>query len=180
MEVVLAALGSSISKVNCGSLLTGKGAESNIFGLAIGDGKQHFDHRTVHEHQAGHTHSDLKFKVALRDKAHSVYTGLIRIDEEAAFCEAYQENRNLILSPDAKAETIPELEILNNEVRCSHGATVGRIDDLEVFYLESRGISRTEAIRLIVSGFVGPIADRLPEVVRDRLRDVIISRLEAN
>jgi Fe-S cluster assembly protein SufD len=85
-----------------------------------------------------------------------------------------------VLSSDAKAETIPELEILNNEVRCSHGATVGKIDEQEIFYLESRGIDREAAIRLIVSGFVGPIIDKLPEVVRERLREVVVSRLEDN
>lgn len=180
LETVLTSVGSGLAKVNSGAILAAAGATSNLFGLAIGDADQHFDHHTIHHHASDHTQSDLKFKTALRDRAHSVYTGLIRIDENAAYCEAYQENRNLLLSPHAKAETIPELEILNNEVRCSHGATVGRIDDEEIFYCESRGIERAEAIRLIVAGFVGPILDRLPEVARDRLRAVVVRRLEAN
>ncbi|MEW5701634.1 MAG: Fe-S cluster assembly protein SufD [Candidatus Zixiibacteriota bacterium] len=178
LETVLTAIGASVSKVDCGALLAGPGAESNIFGLAIADGSQHYDHHTVHHHLAGKTRSDLHFKVALRERAESVYTGLIRIEDKAAYCEAYQENRNLILSPQAKAETIPELEILNNEVRCTHGATVGKIDPQEIFYLESRGLDSTEAVRLIVAGFVGPIIDHLPSTAQDRLRDVIVRRLE--
>lgn len=180
LETVLTAIGSSTSKVDCGAIMAGKGAESNMFALAIGDGRQHFDHHTVHHHRAGHTKSDLHFKVALRDTADSIYTGLIRIDDKADYCEAYQENRNLILSPGAKAETIPELEILNNEVRCTHGATIGKIDPQEVFYLQSRGLDRGEAVRLIVAGFVGPILDHLPAIAQERLRGVIIRRLEGN
>jgi len=177
LDTVTTSLGSEISKCDYGAVLAGQGAESNIFGLAVGTGSQHFDHHTIHDHAAGSTHSDLKFKIAVRDKANSVYTGLIRIDEGAPFCEAYQENRNLILSPKAKAETIPELEIMNNEVRCSHGATVGKIDPEEIFYLESRGINRPDAIRLIVTGFVSPILDHIPEYTRERLKQTVINRL---
>ncbi len=177
METVLMSLGSEVSKVDCGAVLAGEGAESNIFALAVASGSQHFDHHTVQDHAAGSTHSDLKFKIAVRDRANSVYTGLIRIDEGSPFCEAYQENRNLILSPKAKAETIPELEIMNNEVRCSHGATVGKVDPEEVFYLESRGLDRADAIRLIVTGFVGPILDHIPEYTRVPMHETVIERL---
>jgi len=177
LETVLLSVGGSAGKVDCGAMLAGTGANSYLYGLAIGDGKQQYDHHTVHHHQAPHTHSDLKFKVAIREKAQSAYTGLIRIDEDAPNCEAYQENRNLLLSSDARAESIPELEILNKEVRCSHGATVGKIEPEEIFYLESRGIGREEAVRLIVGGFVAPIADRVPEVARERLREIVLHRL---
>jgi Fe-S cluster assembly protein SufD len=177
LDTVLTSLGGRITKVDSGTILNGSGAESNIYGLAVGTQQQQFDHHTVHDHRAGSTMSDLKFKVAARDRANSIYTGLIRIEETAPFCEAYQENRNLILSPEARAETIPELEILNNEVRCSHGATVGKVDPEEIFYFESRGIERKEAIRLIVSGFVTPILDQVPEPVRARLHDVVLERL---
>ncbi len=179
LDTVMTSLGGRISKVDCGTTLAGEGAESNIFALAVASEEQHFDHHTVHDHTAGSTHSDLHFKIAVRDRANSVYTGLIRIDEAAPFCEAYQENRNLILSPKARAETIPELEIMNNEVRCSHGATVGKIDPDEIFYLESRGIDRADAIRLIVTGFVGPIVDHIPEYTRARLHDTVLERLGA-
>jgi len=180
LETVLTTVGAGTAKVDAGAVLAGKGAESNMFGLAIGDQEQHFDHHTVHLHESGHTHSDLHFKVALRDEADSVYTGLIRIEEHSDYCEAYQENRNLVLSPKAKAESIPELEIMNNEVRCTHGATVGKIDPQEVFYLQSRGIDRAEAVRLIVTGFVGPILERLPKVAYDRIRGIVIGRLEGD
>ena len=180
LDTVITSLGAGTAKVDAGAVLAGKGAESNMFGLAIGDQAQHYDHHTVHLHESGHTHSDLHFKVALRDQANSVYTGLIRIEDKAAFCEAYQENRNLVLSPGAKAESIPELEIINNEVRCTHGATVGKIDPQEVFYLQSRGIDRAEAVHLIVAGFVGPILDHLPVVARERLENIVLQRLEGD
>ncbi len=178
LETVLTTVGSGTAKIDAGAILAGKGAESNMFGLAIGDQSQHFDHHTVHLHESGHTHSDLHFKVALRDQADSVYTGLIRIEEKSDFCEAYQENRNLVLSPGARAESIPELEIMNNEVRCTHGATVGKIDPQEVFYLMSRGIEEDDAIHLIVAGFVGPILSHLPKVTHDRIEDMVVRRLE--
>ena len=177
LETVMTSLGSRIAKIDCGAILSGTGAESNFFGLAVGTEQQHFDHHTVHDHQAGSTHSDLHFKIAVRDRANSVYTGLIRIDEGAQFCEAYQENRNLILSPKARAESIPELEIMNNEVRCTHGATVGKVNPEEIFYLQSRGINQADAIRLIVTGFVGPILDRIPEFTRERLHHAVLQRL---
>lgn len=180
LDTVLTSVGAGTAKVDAGAVLAGKGAESNMYGLAIGDQKQHFDHHTVHLHESGHTRSDLHFKVALRDEADSVYTGLIRIEENADFCEAYQENRNLVLAPGARAESIPELEIMNNEVRCTHGATVGKIDPQEVFYLMSRGIAEQDAIHLIVAGFVGPILDHLPMVAHDRIENVVVARLEGD
>ncbi len=176
-ETALVSLGAGTGKVDCGAILSGPGANSHMFGLAIGDGKQHYDHHTVHYHEAGHTYSDLKFKAALHDRANSVYTGLIRIDEAATECEAYQENRNLLLSPKAKAESIPELEILNKDVRCSHGATVGKLDPEEIFYLESRGIPREDAIRLIVRGFVAPMLQKIPTAIQDRLEDIVTRRI---
>lgn len=177
LETVITSVGSSTFKMDCGASLVGKGSESIIHGLAIGTDRQHLDHHTVHQHVAGSTHSDLHFKTALRDKANSVYTGLIGIEANAPYCEAYQENRNLLLSPGARAETIPELEIKTNEVRCTHGATVGKVNPDEIFYLESRGIEKREAIRLIVTGFVGPIMDRLPDIVRGRVHTMVLERL---
>lgn len=180
IDSVFTSVGAGVAKVDAGSVLGGKGSESNMYGLAIGDQQQHFDHHTVHLHESGHTRSDLHFKVALRDNANSVYTGLIRIEEKSDYCEAYQENRNLVLSPGARAESIPELEIMNNEVRCTHGATVGKIDPQEVFYLMSRGIAKDDAIHLIVAGFVGPILEHLPQVAHDRIENIVIERLEGD
>jgi Fe-S cluster assembly protein SufD len=177
IETAMTSLGGRVSKVDCGAILAGRGAESNMFGLAIGGARQQFDHHTVHDHQAGNTRSDLHFKVALRGRAHSAYTGLIRIEDKAPFCEAYQENRNLLLSSGARAESIPELEILNNEVRCTHGATVGKVSPEEVFYLGTRGIDPADAVRLIVTGFVGPILAHIPDAARDRIHREVLHHL---
>ena len=177
IETVMTTLGGRVGKVDCGAILAGRGAESNMFGLAIGGTRQQFDHHTAHDHRSGNTRSDLHFKVALRGRAHSAYTGLIRIEDKAPFCEAYQENRNLLLSSGARAESIPELEILNNEVRCTHGATVGKVNPDEIFYLGARGIDPAEAVRLIVTGFVDPILAHIPEAARDRIHREVLHHL---
>jgi Fe-S cluster assembly protein SufD len=128
----------------------------------------------------GHTYSDLDFKVVLEDQARSAYTGLIRIELDASDSEAYQENRNLLLDKDCRAESIPELEILNQDVRCTHGATVGPIDDEQIFYLMTRGLPRREAERAIVEGFFAPVLDRIDEEsLKGRLWSYIRSKLEA-
>jgi Fe-S cluster assembly protein SufD len=114
----------------------------------------------------------------LKDKATSAYTGLIRIDHNAQVCEAYQENRNLLLNSGARAESIPELEILNEEVTCSHGATVGPIDPMSLFYLKSRGIHLPEATRMIVAGFLSPTLRLLPVDLQERINTFVEQRLE--
>ena len=172
------AFGGEISKENFGVTLAGKGAESNMYGLLFGSDRQHFDNHTLHHHASGQTLSNIDFKVVLRDKALSAYTGLIRIENDAKTCEAYQENRNLLLNPGTKAETIPELEILNEDVSCSHGATIGPIDPMSIFYLKARGIEETEAVRMIVAGFVQSTLKILPENLRDRINDFVNQRLE--
>lgn len=179
VETIVCSLGGAVTKADVGAILAGEGADSESWGVILGDGRQHFDHHTVHEHRAGRTRSNFDYKTVLRDRAHSVYTGLIRIDKAAANCEAYQENRNLMLSETAKADSIPELEILNNEVRCTHGATMGPIEPEYIFYLMARGIPRADAVRLIVEGFVDPIMARLPEGLRATLRAHFDRRLES-
>ena len=149
-----------------------------MYGLLFGSKRQHFDNHTLHHHASGQTTSDIDFKVVLRDKAVSAYTGLIRIEQDAANCEAYQENRNLLLGGGAKAETIPELEILNEEVMCSHGATVGPIDPEMIFYLTSRGFSPEEAVRTIVTGFVASTLKMVPADIRGGIRSAVTDRLE--
>jgi len=178
MLTLWAALGGGLSKVDMGSRLMGKGADVKLLGLAFGQRNQHFDHHTVHDHQSGNTLSNLDFKVVLKDSARSVYTGLIRIEQYAPVCEAYQTNRNLLLSEGARADTIPELEILTDEVRCSHGATIGPLDDDQIFYLRARGIPRDEAIRMVVNGFVEPTLAEVPEDLRDRLRSYVAERVK--
>lgn len=178
VETIVCSLGAGTVKADVGAILAGEGAQSESWGVIMGDEMQHFDHHTVHEHRAGRTRSNFDYKTVLRDKAHSVYTGLIRIDAHAMHCEAYQENRNLMLSETAKADSIPELEILNNEVRCTHGATMGPIEPEYIFYLMSRGLPRPDAIRMFVEGFVAPALLRLPENLQEHLREALDRRLE--
>jgi Fe-S cluster assembly protein SufD len=175
---VFAGLGSSYSKINAGSVLSGAGAESKMYGLAFGNNKQHFDYHTLHHHRTGNSLSNIDFKIALKDSANSAYTGLIKIDESALNCEAYQENRNLLLNKGPRAESIPELEILCDQVQCTHGATVGPIDPEALFYLESRGLNRDQAIRTIVTGFVEPTLRQLPGNIKEITRSLIMEKLE--
>lgn len=172
------ALGGSVTKVNWSTQLAGRGANSHWNGLLLGNGKQHFDHFTGHHHSASETYSNLEFKVAAGGKAVSAYTGRINIDKDAFFCEAYQENRNLLLSDKAKVESIPELEIVNDEVKCSHGVTVGALEDEQIFYLMARGITRDEAMRIILTGFFEKSLETLPEVLRDTTRNQLLAKLE--
>ncbi len=176
---VLLALGGDVVKVDLGTRLEGERASSEILGFLLAEGGQHLDHHTVHHHVAGHTASNIDFKVALTGRARSAYTGTIRIDEEARTSEAYQENRNLLLSEHSRADTIPELEILNEDVQCTHGATVAPISDEQVFYLQSRGIPADEASRLIVKGFLEGTLERIPTAVRRRVEPLIEARLAA-
>lgn len=178
MLTIPLAFGGVLSKQNFGVQLAGEGAESNMYGLLFGSRRQHFDNHTLHHHAVGHTRSDIDVKVVLRDRAVSAYTGLIRIEEHAQTCEAYQENRNLLLTKGTRAETIPELEILNEEVSCSHGATVGPIDPHQLFYLKSRGIEKEKAVRMIVSGFVESTLAIVPDDLRRRISQFVETRLE--
>lgn len=178
MLTVTLDFGGSISKHNIGINMAGVGSRSDVYGLLFGTNRQQFDTHTLHHHSAGNTYSNIDFKVALRDKATSAYTGLIRIDHNARNCEAYQENRNLLLTKGTRAETIPELEILNQDVMCSHGATFGPVDPMQIFYLKSRGIKRREAVRMITSGFVASTIQRVPEDLRERVHGFVDSRLE--
>jgi len=179
MLTVPLAFGGALSKQNFGVILDGPGADSRMYGLLFGSRHQHFDNHTLHHHAAGQTYSNINFKVVLRDRALSAYTGLIRIDRAAPGCEAYQENRNLLLNDGTRAETIPELEILNEDVSCSHGATLGPIDPLLTFYLGSRGIPGPEAVRMIVGGFVADTLKLVPEDIRERISGFVDERLEA-
>lgn len=174
---VNASLGGERLKLETGAELVGKGARSELIGVVLGGDAQRFDHHTTHRHVSGDTWSNIDFKVALTGKSRSSYTGLIRIEEQAARSEAFQENRNLLLSDNARADTIPELEILTDDVSCSHGATAAPIDPEQVFYLQSRGIARDEAIRLVVRGFVETTLEQVPASVRENLESLISARL---
>jgi len=175
---VSVALGGLYNKADVRTELRGANAYSEMIGVLFGDANQHFDNHTEHVHVHGHTYSDLDFKIVLEDRARSAYTGLIRIELDAADSEAYQENRNLLLDKECRAESIPELEILNENVRCTHGATVGPIDEEQVFYLMTRGMRRREAERAIVEGFFAPVLDRIDdEAMHERLWGYVHSKL---
>lgn len=179
LQLVLASFGGGTTKVDAGAVLEGEGARVETFGVAMGGGSQEMDHHTEHLHHAPHTRSDLDFKVALTQAARSAYTGMIRIVGGAGASEAYQENRNLLLSPDARAESIPELEILTDDVRCSHGATVAPLDPEQHFYLRSRGLAPGQATRLVVYGFLDQTLRRLPQTTRERIEALIAERLHS-
>lgn len=172
--------GGALVKQNFGVTLNGPGADSKMYGVLFGSDHQHLDNHTLHHHKAGQTTSNINFKVVLQDKAVSAYTGLIRIEQDAAGCEAYQENRNLLLAAGTRAETIPELEILNEQVSCTHGATVGPIDPEMVYYLTSRGIPVEEAVKTIVTGFISSTLKMVPADMRGGIRKFISDRLEGN
>jgi Fe-S cluster assembly protein SufD len=140
----------------------------------FGDRSQHFHLHTLQRHLVDHTTSDLLIKCALKDRARSIYQGLIQVSEGAQRTDAYQANRNLLLSNHARADSIPGLEILANDVRCTHGATIGQVDEEQMFYLMTRGLARPEAQQLIVEAFFAPVLDRIPlEGVREQLKQVI-------
>jgi Fe-S cluster assembly protein SufD len=156
------ALGGDYARLRTEARLDGQGAESDLLAVYFGDGSQMHDFRTFQDHVAPRTRSDLLFKGAVEDTARSVYSGLIRIRPEAQKVEATQSNRNLVLSEGAGAESIPNLEIEADDVRCSHASTVGPIDDDQRYYLETRGVRPEDAERLIVLGFFEDVFARLP------------------
>jgi len=174
-------LGGSLSKAHVITRLMGEHASSKLYGFVFGHDDQHIDQHTLQDHQAAHTFSDLQFRAALQDKSRMIYTGLIRIAPKAMQTDAYQSNHNLLLSKQAQAETIPMLEILADDVQCKHGASVGPIDEEQVFYLTSRAIPRSAAERLVVMGFIEPIVEQVPfEPLQVRLREEIEGALHAD
>jgi Fe-S cluster assembly protein SufD len=178
LDWVLGGFGSKRGKVWIENDLVGPGATSRVTGAYFADGDQHLDYDTFQEHAAPNTESDFAFKGALREKATAVWRGMIRVEEDAQKTNAYQENRNLLLSNEAHADSIPGLEIMANDVRCTHGATLGRIDREELFYLMARGLSRAEAERLIVRGFFQDVLDRIElEPVREALGEALEARI---
>jgi Fe-S cluster assembly protein SufD len=176
VRLMAVGLGGRFAKNRIEAALAGPGASVEMKALFFGSAQQFFDFHTLQQHVVGNTTSDLLFKGALRDEARSVYAGLIRIEPNATHSDAYQANRNLLLSKTAKAHSIPMLEILNNEVRCTHGATVAPVDPEHVFYLESRGIPAPTAERMIVHGFFGEVLDRIPVA---QARELVESELES-
>jgi len=162
LDTLNVALGASVSRVDLNARLLGPGANSDMLGLYFGDGSQHFDFNTSQDHVTPNTASDLLYKGALDGSSRSVFRGIIRVHPGAQKTDAYQTNRNLLLSPKAHADSLPNLEIEADDVKCSHGATVGELDEDAKFYLMSRGLDRIAAERLVVLGFLGEVLSRLP------------------
>jgi Fe-S cluster assembly protein SufD len=176
LDWVAGGFGSRRGKVRIHNDLAGQGATSRVTGAYFADGTQHLDYDTFQQHHAPSTTSDFAFKGALREQASVVWRGMIRVEEDAQKTNAYQENRNLILSPDAHADSIPGLEILANDVRCTHGATISQVDREQLFYAMSRGLTRSDAERLIVRGFFQDVLDRIELAP---VREALAERLEA-
>jgi len=161
------AFGASLARAEVETILEGDGSSSEMLGLYFGDGEQHIDHRSIQDHVGSRTSSDLLYKGALRDSSNAIYTGTVVIEHGAHLCDAYQTNRNILLSEHARAQSVPNLEILSNDpTKCGHAASVGPVSEDELFYLMSRGIPEKEAERLIVFGFFAEVLDRvdLPEI----------------
>jgi Fe-S cluster assembly protein SufD len=173
------ALGGDYARVRSDARLVGPGASGYQLAAYFGEGHQMHDFRTLQDHAAPKTTSNLLFKGAVAGHARGVYTGLIRVRKEAPGTDAFQTNRNLKLSDGAWAESVPNLEIENNDVRCSHASTVGPIDEDQRFYLESRGVPPATADRLIVLGFFDEVLEQLPvPSLRAELRAAVAAKLD--
>jgi Fe-S cluster assembly protein SufD len=178
LDWVAGGFGSKKGKIRIENDLAGQGATSRVTGAYFADGSQHLDYDTLQKHLAPNTTSDFAFKGALRDMATAVWRGMIKVEKDAQKTNAYQENRNLLLSREAHADSIPGLEIEANDVRCTHGATVSQVDRDELFYCMARGLSRGEAERVIVRGFYQEIFDRIElEPVRTALQTALEARI---
>jgi Fe-S cluster assembly protein SufD len=178
LDWIFGAIGSKLTKNFSELDLAGEGATGRISGFYFTDGTQHLDHDTQQNHLAPHTTSDLLFKGALKGKSRSVWQGMIYVAKGAEKTDGYQANRNIILDEGARADSIPGLEILADDVRCTHGATVGKLEAEPIFYLKSRGIPQKDAERVVVEGFFDPIMQRIPfEGVRERFQQAILEKM---
>src|SRR5256714_6703904 len=167
-------LGGAYTRFEGLSRLAGEGARSDMLSVSVGNNGQEFDTRTLQDHASPHTTSDLLYKNALNDRSRTTFGGLIRVEPHAHFTDAYQKVRNLLLSDDAEANSMPGLEILADNVKCSHGATSGQISENEMFYLLSRGIPAAVAKQLLVSGFLNEVVDRLDHrAITNLIHDLI-------
>src|SRR5207244_10127467 len=174
-------LGSRYSRFESLMRLLGEGARSDLLAVAVAMNEQEFDARTLQDHISPQTASDLLYKNALDDRARCTFGGLIRVEPHAHFTDAYQKVRNLLLSDDSEANSMPGLEILADNVRCTHGATSGQVNEDELFYLRSRGISTKVAQRLIVTGFLNEVIQRLDQpAIADYLRGLIDQKFARN
>ncbi len=180
LEWLSVTLGARVSRSTQHSIMRQPGSEARVTGLYLPAGRQHTAFDTLQDHISEGCLSDLLYQGALLGRSRSVYEGSIRARPGAQRTNAYQSNKNLLLSRRARADSLPQLEIEANDLRCTHGATISPVDESQVFYLMSRGIPRTDAVRLIVEGFFQPSLDRLPaslEGLRQRLTEAIGAKL---
>jgi Fe-S cluster assembly protein SufD len=161
IDWVLGMFGGSFLRYDVDCAMEGPGGNSFMYGVSVGDGQQQFGQFTRQHHTVGNTVSDLLFKNVYRDQATGVYSGIIRVEKNANGTNAYQANRNLVLNDTVKCDTRPLLEIESNDLRCTHGATVGRLDENQLYYLRSRGLNETQARELLIEGFLEPVLARI-------------------
>jgi len=173
-------LGAAYARQESRSTMAGSGARSEMLGLSVGSDRQEFDQRTLQCHDVPNTWSDLLYKNALDDRSKSIFKGLIRVAPGAAKTDAYQNNRNLLLNPEAEADSMPGLEILNDDVRCTHGATTGQIDQEQLFYLMARGIDPRTGAQLLAHGFFEEVIERLPnKKIGEAVRSAVAAKFAA-
>lgn len=178
LQWTIGALGARLAQVNQHVSLEGEGAEAQVNGVVFSEGRQHLAYHTRQDHHAAYCRSDLLYKGALQDKSRIVWRGMIHVDQGAVKTDAYQRNDNLVLSEAARSDSIPGLEILADDVRCTHGSTIGRVDDELIFYAMSRGLTRKEAVRMVVTGFFQQVFDRITiPSVRQALGEAIGRRV---
>jgi Fe-S cluster assembly protein SufD len=180
LDWVALGFGAGGGKVRMDTQLRGRGAHAKVTGAYVGRGRQHLDFDTTQEHAAPNTTSDLAFRGVLGGRSTAVWRGMIKVDPGAQQTDAFQESRNLLLSPRAHADAIPGLEILANDVRCTHAAAIAQVDKDQLFYLMSRGLPRDQATRLVIEGFLQALTDRFAEgPLRDSIAAALERRLEA-
>ena len=172
-----AALGSDFVKTRFSCDMAGSGSDAVLNGLYFAADEQHMDIRTVQRHMAPHATSRSFYRGAVRDESHAIYQGLIQVDGEAAGTDAYLTNKNLILGEEARADSIPSLNIKTDDVRCSHGSTTGKLDAAQLFYLQSRGFPLDEARKTLIQGYFEDLAGQVPEDVAEAIRDRIAERV---
>ncbi len=178
LQWTIGALGSRLAKVNQNVSLCGEDAEVQVNGVMFTEGRQHLSYHTLQHHAAPHCRSDLLYKGGLQDHSRIVWRGMIQVDPGADGTNGYQRNDNLLLSEQSRCDSIPGLEILADDVKCTHAATTGRVDDELIFYAQSRGLTRKEATRMIVAGFFQQVFDRITiESVREALGEAIGRRV---
>ncbi len=161
IDWVVGMFGGSLSRYDVQCIMEGEGGMSYMYGVGVGDGQQQIGQFTKQHHRVGHTTSDLLFKNVLRDQAASNYAGIIKVEKNANGTNAYQSNRNLVLDKQVQCDTRPILEIESNQLRCTHGATVGWLDEQQLYYLRSRGLADVEAKNVLIEAFLEPVLARI-------------------